>query len=186
LTILVAGLAIFLGVHFVPSFPSLRSRLFARLGEGAYKGMYSLASAIGLALVVWGKSRAPGIAVYTPPAFGHHAALALMLPAFVLLTAAYVPSNLKRFMRHPMLTGIALWAAAHLLANGDLASLLLFGGFGAFAVLDIVSANRRGAKLSETRRPIASDLLVLAIGSGVYALVARFHGAIIGIPVVSW
>jgi uncharacterized membrane protein len=186
LTILVAGLAIFLGVHLVPSFTAVRARLLARLGEGGYKGLYSLASAIGLGLIVWGKSRAPGVPVYQPPAFGHHAALALMLPAFVLLTAAYVPSNLKRFMRHPMLTGIALWAAAHLLANGDLASLLLFGGFGAFALVDIVSANRRGAKLSDTRRALASDLLVLAIGGAVYALVAHFHGAIIGIPVVSW
>jgi uncharacterized membrane protein len=104
--------------------------------------------------------------------------------ALILLVAAFMPTNLKRFTRHPMLWGVTIWAAAHLLANGDLAGLILFGSFGAFSLFDMWSANRRGAKLSSKVVPYWRDLLVVLIGGIVYVGILHSHGLLFGVPVV--
>lgn len=145
---LVLGLVLFLGVHSVSVVsPAGRNRLVQQFGEGPYKGLYSLASFAGLALIVWGYglAREAPVLLYTLPTGFRHLAALLMLPVFVLLLAAYLPGRIKTASKHPMLVAVKLWALAHLLANGTAADLLLFGGFLAWAVADRISLKRRAA-----------------------------------------
>jgi len=181
--LLVAGVLVFIGAHLLPSFSQVRSGLRERLGVGPYMGLFSLAALTGLILVIVGMGRAPFVEVWTPPPWGRQLAIFVMPVALTLFIGAYMPSNLKRFIRHPMLLGVALWATAHLLANGDLASLILFGSFGAFAVFDIWSANRRGAERSAKVAPRWQDLLLVAAGAVVYVGILHGHCWLFGMPV---
>lgn len=143
---LILGLVIFLGVHSVEIFsPTFRSAAVARLGEKPYKGVYALLSIIGFVLLIWGYglARQHPILVYAPPLWMRHLTLLLMLPVFPLLLAAYLPGRIKAAVKHPMLASVKLWAFAHLLANGMLADVLLFGGFLLWAVADRISVKRR-------------------------------------------
>ncbi|WP_397533701.1 NnrU family protein [Roseateles sp.] len=147
MTYLILGLVLFLGVHSVRiAADGWRSAQLARLGENAWKGLYSLVSIAGFALIIWGYGQArltPQVLWATPKGMAHLASL-LTLIAFVLLAAAYVPRNhLKARLRHPMILGVKLWALAHLLANNTLADLLLFGAFLLWAVLDFRAARQR-------------------------------------------
>jgi len=147
---LILGLLLFLGVHSLSIVsPAGRDRLVDRLGENAFKGLYSLVSLVGLGLIVWGYGlarEAPVLLYALPGGFRHLAAL-LMLPVFVLLLAAYLPGRIKTAAKHPMLLAVKLWALSHLLAQsvtgGTLADVLLFGGFLVWAVADRVSLRRR-------------------------------------------
>ncbi len=181
--LLVAGLIVFFGVHVVATAESLRSRLVAWKGEDLYKLGFSLLAAAGLVLAGYGKSMAPQIAVYDPPAWTAHLSWVLMWLAVTIFPAAYLPSNLKRFMRHPFLWGVTLWALAHLLTNGDLASILLFGSFAVYAVYDMRSANRRGAALTTTRYPFWRDGLLVAVGLVAYLVLIRLHPLLFGVGV---
>lgn len=147
MSVLIAGLLIFLGVHSVRIFADeWRSRQVARLGENRWKTLYSLISAVGLGLIIWGVglTRADPVMVWAPAAGMRHLAALLTLPAFILLTAAYVRGNrIKRLVGQPMAAGVALWALAHLLANGRLSDLLLFGGFLGWSVLAYAAAQSR-------------------------------------------
>ena len=120
LAILILGLAVFIGTHVFVSLRGERERLIARVGEGPYKGAFSLLSILGVVLIVYGFRRTEFIAIWTPPAFLRHLTEALMWPAFISLAAAYVPGNIKKALKHPMLVSVKLWAFAHLLSNGDL------------------------------------------------------------------
>ena len=180
---LIAGLALFLGVHVFSSLRPARGRLIARVGEGPYKGLYALLSLAGFVLIVAGMGKAPAIELWSPPAWGRYAAIWFMPFALILLAAAFIPGNLKRFTAHPMLWAITLWALVHLLANGDLAGLLLFGGFGLYALYAMGSQNRRGARPSQTRRPIAGDIGALVAGLTAYALLLKFHASLFGVAV---
>ena len=142
--ILVTGLVLFIGIHLLPSFAGLRRTLVQRLGEIPYKGLFALPALLGLALIVIGKRQAEIIPVWTPPAWGQPIAFLGMPLVFILLVAAYLPGNIKRYTRHPMLWGVVLWSLCHLLVSGDLASMSIFLSLGVFALLDMASANRRG------------------------------------------
>jgi uncharacterized membrane protein len=149
---LVLGLVLFLGVHSIAIVsPTGRNEWAARLGENAFKGLYSLVSLAGLALMVWGYglSREAPVLLYALPGGFRHLAALLLLPVFVLLLAAYLPGRIKTATKHPMLLAVKLWAFAHLLAQsatgGTLADVLLFGGFLAWAVADRISLKRRAA-----------------------------------------
>jgi uncharacterized membrane protein len=186
---MIAGLVLFLGVHTLTTQRSLRARMIASTGDGTYKIIYSLVSAVGLALIVWGfaKYRATGwIDVWTPPVAMRHLTAALMLPAVILVVASYIRGRIYTTLKHPMLTGVKLWAAAHLLANGDLGSIILFGSFLAWAVFDRISLKRR----SDTGAPpipvggATNDLIAIAVGVIAYlALAFAFHPVVIGVPV---
>lgn len=180
----VLGLLIFFGIHLVPAAPQLHARVKSRMGENGWKGFMALIAIAGFVLIVIGWQRAPFIPMYTPPVFGRMMPHLLMLPALILLAAAYIPSNIKRFTRHPMLWGTVLWATAHLFANGDLRSLLLFGTFLVWALFDMWSSNRRGAYLSEQRIAWYYEVGVVAAGLAAYALLARFHGALFGMSIM--
>ena len=144
--VLLLGLVVFLGVHSVSiAAPGWRSAQIARRGERAWKGVYSIAAGIGLALLIvgYGMARREPVVLYTPPPALRHLALVVMLPVFPLLFAAYLPGRLSRLAKHPMLLATKLWASAHLLANGNLGDVLLFGAFLAWAVADRISVKRR-------------------------------------------
>jgi uncharacterized membrane protein len=189
LLVMIAGLALFLGVHTLTTRRDLRGRMVASLGDGTYKILYSLVSAVGLALIVWGfaKYRATGwIDVWTPPVAMRHLTAALMLPAVILVVASYIRGRIYTRLKHPMLAGVKLWALAHLLANGDLGSIILFGSFLAWAVFDRISLKRRG-DAGAPPIPVGgptNDLIAIAVGVIAYlALAFAFHPVVIGVPV---
>ena len=151
MAMLILGLVLFLGVHSVRIVADgWRSRAVARMGAGPWKGLYSLLSLAGFALVCWGfaLAREQPLLLWSPPPIMRHIAAALTLLAFVLVSAAYVPGNqIKARLHHPMLLGVKCWALAHLLANGTLAHVLLFGSFLAWAVVDFAVSRRRDRAL---------------------------------------
>jgi uncharacterized membrane protein len=174
MALLIAGLVLFLGVHSVAIVATnFRSRLIERMGEGAWKGLYSLLSLLGFVLICYGFSmaRQAPIVLYSPPLWLRHATLLLMLPVFPLLIAAYLPGKIKARAKHPMLAAVKIWAFAHLLANGTLADVLLFGGFLAWAVFDRISMKRRPPQvLRSAPAGRFNDVLAIVIGLALYAL----------------
>jgi len=190
LAVMILGLALFLGIHLLPAQRELRGRIVASLGEGPYKGLYALVSIIGIAMIAWGFGhyRATGwIDIWDPPRALKHVTVALMLPAVILVVAAYLRGHIYTALKHPMLAGVKLWAAAHLLANGDLGSIILFGSFLAWAVADRISLKRR-ADAGGPPIPVGgwgNDMIAVAVGIVVYlALAFAFHPVVIGVSVV--
>ena len=190
LLVMILGLILFLGVHTLTTQRELRGQVIGSMGEGGYKIAYTLTSVAGLALVIWGFAhyRATGwIDVWNPPTAFKHIAVALMLPAIILVVASYIRGRIYTTLKHPMLTGVKLWAAAHLLANGDLGSIILFGSFLAWAVFDRISLKRRpgaGAPPIPVGGP-GNDLIAIAVGAVAYlALAFAFHPVVIGVAVV--
>lgn len=185
--VLIVGLILFLGVHLVPTQPELRDGLKARIGEGPYKILFSLLSLAGLVVIVLGYHKLqlhPGKnpILWEPPVWTRHIAVALMLPAIILLVASLVPSRIRTATRHPMLIAIKIWALAHLLANGDLGALLLFGSFLAFAVYDRISVKKRGLQPSPAPASALNDVIVVVVGLALYAwLLLGGHQWLIGV-----
>lgn len=182
--VLILGISIFIGIHMVPILVPLRRWIIIRWGEDTYKKIFALISLIGLILIVLGKYMSDFYPLWQPPAWGRNAALVLMIPALIFLSAAYMSSNVKRHARHPMLWGITLWAVGHLLANGDLASLILFGSLAAFALLDMASLNARGATRQHIRYPWTKDATVVAVGLMVYGGLLFLHPYLFGAAVL--
>ncbi len=188
LVILIAGLIVMLGAHIFVTFREARDGVIRTLGLSGYRAAFSLVSLIGLALIVWGYAvyRAHGmIPVWSPPFWMRHVTVSLMLIAVILVTAAFIPSHIKAWAKHPMLAGIKVWAFAHLLVNGDLGSILLFGGFLAWAVYARIAAKRRN-DLGPRTAPAGwiNDGLVVVIGIVVYLLLGfYFHPYVIGVRV---
>ena len=185
-SLLAAGLVVFLGMHCVPAFPNLRRGLVARLGDGRYKALFSLASAAGLAMIVAGYAQAPATErVFAPNATAIAMAPMAVTLAFILFAAANMRGYLRHALGHPMLLGLAVWATVHLLANGDLRGTLLFGAFLAYAVLDFASAISRHAV-----KPIVPSLKfdIMAIVGGVLVALAvmTVHRVLFGIRVVAF
>ena len=165
--------------------PAWRDAQVAQRGENAWKGIYSLLSIAGFALLIYGygQARQAPVALYTPPTALRHVALLVMLPVFVLLLAAYLPGRIKTAAKHPMLLATKLWATAHLLANGNLADVLLFGGFLAWAVADRISMKRRVARAvpGAPAGPL-NDVIALLGGLAIYGLfVMGGHRWLIGV-----
>jgi uncharacterized membrane protein len=190
LLVMMLGLVLFLGVHTLTTQRELRARLIASSGQSGYKIGYALASTVGLVLIVWGfaQYRATGwIDIWYPPKALKHVAVALMLPAVILVVASYIRGRIYTALKHPMLSGVKLWAMAHLLANGDLGSIVLFGSFLAWAVFDRISLKHR-ADTGAPPIPVGgtgNDLIAVAVGLVAYlALAFAFHPVVIGVPVV--
>lgn len=189
---LILGLLLFFAVHLVPTSPSLRDGLVERFGERAYRAVFAVLSLIGMVLIVAGYHKLqvmPGKnpVLWDPPSWTRHIAFLLMLPAMILLVAAFVPSRIRTAVKHPMLAAIKAWALAHLLVNGDLGSLVLFGAFLAFAVYDRISVKRRTVTVPAAPPGILNDLLVVAGGLALYVFMLVWgHGALIGVPIVSF
>ncbi len=188
LAIMIVGLAVFLGAHVFTSMRERRAAVIARLGEGPYKGVYALVSVIGIALIAYGfaRYRAAGmIELWYPPRWLRHVNNLLLWPAFICIAAAYIPGDIKTWLKHPMLVGIKLWAFGHLLANGDLGSIILFGSFLAWAVYDRITFKWRtdpgapdfglGGRDCDTIAVVVGTLIYLALGFW-------FHPYVIGVP----
>lgn len=184
--VLVLGLVLFLGIHLLPVLTGVRNDLYLRLGEKRYKGLFSLASALGLVLIVVGYWRAPS----EPRLFNPFPAAILIAPlvmviTFVLLASANMRTHIRHTLRHPMLIGVGLWAGVHLLANGEMKATLLFGAFLAYVLIDLVSVVQRKAVKSFT--PVTRQD-AMAVGSGIVIalLVMAFHRFLFGVKAVHW
>ena len=186
MTYLIAGLVIFLGVHSVAIIaPQFRTRARERLGEGGWKGAYGLISLIGFVLIVegFGLAQQSPVVLYSPPSWMRHVTFLFMLPVFPLLLAAYLPGRIKSAAKHPMLAAVKFWAFGHLLANGTLADVLLFGGFLAWAVVDRISLKRRPPQALRTVLPGRfNDLAAVVLGLVLYgSFVGWLHVRLFGV-----
>ena len=188
MTWLVLGLFLFLGTHSVRIFAeSWRGGRIAKMGLNPWKGVYSVISIIGFVLIVWGYGVARGapIALYAPPVWTKHVAALLTIPAFILLAAAYVPgTRIKRAVGHPMVAGVKSWAFAHLLANGTLADVVLFGAFLVWSIADYIVARRRDRAVGMVYvvGPVSRDIIAVVVGLVAWAAFAFWlHGAWIGV-----
>jgi len=187
---LILGLVLFLGMHSAKMLAwGFRERFIAERGENAWKGIYTVVSLVGFVLIIWGYSMAryEGPILYAPPLWFGHITMLLMLFSFVSLMAAYTPpGKIKAAVKHPMLLAVKLWAFGHLLINGELASVLLFGGFLVWAIADRISVRRREAaglaSLPEAG-PLRNDAIPVVVGVVVYLLfVWRLHQWLFGVP----
>ena len=190
LSILIFGLAVFLATHVFVSFRDARASVIERVCLPVYRAMFAIVSWAGLGLIIWGYAeyRAQGlIPIWSPPDFMRHITVGLVLVAMIFVVATFVPSHIRRGLKHPLLAGVKTWALAHLLSNGDLGSILLFGTFLAWGVYARISAKRRG-DIGAGARPAPegwmNDIIVLVLGIAVFlALGFWFHPYVIGVPV---
>ena len=189
LEILILGLVIFIAAHVFVTCRGTRAALIARIGLMPYRGLFSLVAIVALVLIVWGFGHylhnefRP---VWTPPTWMRHVTVALVWPAIILMTAAYIRGDIYRKLKHPFLAGVKLWALAHLLSNGDLGGIILFGSILAWAVYDRISLKRR----TDAGAPVIpvggrrNDVIAVIVGTLIYlALGFLFHPLFIGIPV---
>ena len=188
LAIMILGLVLFTGMHLVTTQRDQRAALIARTGEGGYKGLYALVSIAGIMLIAWGfgRYRATGwIDVWYPPLWARHITVLLMWIASICVVAAYSPGKIKATLKHPMLVGVKTWAAAHLISNGDLGSIILFASILGWAVFDRISLKHR----TDPGGPpipaggIRQDIIAVVGGTVLYLLLGfLFHPWVIGVP----
>ena len=191
--VLIIGLILFLGVHSVRIVaPDFRRSRLAAMGEGKWKGLYSLISLVGFVLLIWGYgiARQDPVVFWLAPTWAGHLVALLMVPALILFVASQLPAGrIKAATKHPQLLAVKIWATAHLIVNGDLASLLLFGSFLAWAVVDRISEKRRFLR-GETKNPVAGplkwDVIAVVGGLVVYlAFVLKLHVWLFGVlPII--
>ena len=191
--LLVLGLTLFLGVHLVPTHPALRNDLRVRFGTTPYRMGFTVVSLIGFALIVYGYGKVQMLLgknpqLWMPPVWTKHIAWLLMLPSLILLAASNIPSRIRSAVGHPMLLGIKIWAVAHLLANGTLAAVILFSTFLVWAVYDLISVKKRGAKgpLGSQEGTVGGDVAAVAIGTAFWAFMLFWgHAKLIGVALMS-
>ncbi len=186
LALLVLGLVLFLGPHVLVTRRGARAALIARIGEWPYKGLFAIVSIVGLYFIGKGFALyrdAGAIEIWDPPEWTRHITVALMWPAVVFVTAAYIPGDIKRVLKHPMLVGVKLWAVAHLISNGDLGSMIIFISVLAWAVYDRITLKRRNDP-GGPPIPIGgrrNDIVAVIVGTILYfALALVFHPLVIG------
>jgi uncharacterized membrane protein len=192
MALLIGGLAVFMLLHLLPTQPTLRARCAATLGTPAYRIVFSIISLASFTAILFGFAAMRGLArgnpqLWVPPVWGKHLAMTLMIPAMVLLAAAFVPSRLRTFVRHPLLLAVIFWACAHLLANADLSGVMLFASFLAYAVYDLISATARSAlgPLGHRSGGVLQDGIVVVVGLGLYAIMLLWgHAKLIGVALL--
>ncbi|TNC79643.1 MAG: hypothetical protein C9356_18235 [Oleiphilus sp.] len=180
------ALALFFLIHLIPLKPATRQRFTARFGEKGYRRLFRIVIIAIVVMGVWGWSDFPNHYFYEPPLYLKQVHLMIMLPVVLLWVIAEVPNNMKRLVRHPMLYGMVLWAAGHLLANGDLRSMILFISFGGFSVWAIRVSNQRGEPVKHPRKPWRFDAMTCVLAALLYSLLVHFHGALFGMPVMPY
>ena len=181
--ILAFGVFLTAAMHLVAAVPSLKARIKARVGERAYGPLFGLASIIGIVIIVIGWRSSDYVFVYDPPAWGRHVNYVLTLIAFICLGIFLCRGSLRQRLRFPMALAAIFWATGHLFANGDLASIILFGGFLAYGVLHIVIGTINGVRPSPVVRQ-GHDLLSFFVGVALYGVMIQAHQALIGVPII--
>lgn len=184
--LLAAGLILFFGTHLIPSIPGMKSALTKMVGAKGYRPVFALLSFAGLVLIVLGYQDKPIQVLHEwyAPHWARHLMMLAMLVAFILLPAAHMKTNIKRYTRHPMLWGIAIWSGMHLWLNGDHASILLFGSFLAYSLFAMFTGNMRGAKKQTKKVPLKNDIIVVVAGGVAYIAVAFSHQWIAGVSIM--
>jgi len=185
LTLLIGGLLLFTVAHLFPAaFAGPRKQLVDKLGFNPYRGLFSLVIVASLLSIVFGWKAAPQTNVYTAALHGSPIVPALVFVAFVLFVASQSKTNIRRFVRHPQMAAVLFWSAAHLLANGETRSLILFGGLGIWAIAEILLCNRRdGAWEKPAPTSTSTDVITVVIATVAFALILYFHQALFGVPV---
>lgn len=185
---LIIGVVLFFSAHLYSSFRNRVSGhdMRVKLGDARFMGLYSLVSGVGFVLIVWGYGLArPSSMVFVSPDWGRHVTMAFMLPAFILLVAAYGPRGyLKQSLQHPMLYGVMFWAVGHLVANGELNSAILFGSFLIYTLINRIAVSKR--EPSVKRATIFGDIHAILVGALLYWLMIKYlHPMLIGVPVIA-
>mgnify|MGYP000334571140 CR=1 FL=1 len=179
---LITGLIIFYGMHVVPAL-TLKEKLTKKIGMQPYMALFSLVSALGLGLMIYGKSYADFIPIWQPLPGAHWVPMILMWPALILIIWAQIPCSMKTTLRHPMLLGVLLFSVAHLFANGDLATILLLGSFGLYSLLTIIRLNANNKIPSQIDKTHGWNALGVVLGTLAYALIFVFHQQITGMAI---
>lgn len=184
MTLLIGGLLLFTVAHLVPAAcPGPRKQLVDKLGFNPYRGLFTLVIVTSLAIIVFGWKAASPTGLYVAPLHGSPIVSALVFVAFVLFVASQSKTNIRRFVRHPQMTAVLFWSSAHLLANGETRSVILFGGLGIWAIVEMLLCNRRdGAWEKPAPTSISTDAVTLAIAAVAFALILYFHPALFGVP----
>ena len=183
MTVMILGLVLWWAGHLFPIFaPGARGAAVERLGEGPYKGLFALVALAAVVLMVIGYRQAAFVNLWFPPAWTVHLNNLLMLLAVFFIGAKHAKSSVKHYVRHPMLLGVVLWAVAHLLVNGDLASLVLFGGLLAWAVVAMVGTNARDGEWSRPPKGTTAGLIRhVVITVVVFVVIVVIHGPLLGV-----
>ena len=182
MNLLILGIIIFFSIHLVPISP-LKKILINRLGENKYKGLYSLIALVGLLIIIYGFGQADFHPVWDPLPYSREITLALMPISMVLLAAANVQTNIKKFIKHPMLIGIFIWSFVHLIANGDLRSIILFASFGIYALIDIIFSKKILMIKDTENFTLTKVIIVVIIGLVAYTIIVHFHQYIAGVEI---
>ncbi len=182
MNLLILGIIIFFSIHLVPILP-IKNILINRLGENKYKGLFSLIALVGLLIIIYGFSRADFYPIWDPLPYSKEIALALMPISMILLAAANIQTNIKRFIKHPMLIAVLIWSFVHLIANGDLRSIMLFGSFGVYALIDIIFSKKVLTTNIAANYILSKDIMVIIIGLVVYFIVVYLHQFIAGVTI---
>lgn len=182
--LLIVGMVIFFGVHLVPNIGDTRARLLDRFGEKGYMPIYALLSLVGIVLISMGKSRAEFIDLWSPPEWGRHLAMVLMVVSVFCFVSIFIANNLIRKVHHPMLLFVVIWGLAHLVANGDLSALLLFGSFTVFSLFKMRSLTQRNPPEPKPAVSPLRDIIALCLSAALYAGIMHFHATIAGVPLV--
>ena len=182
MNLMIAGIFIFVLTHLIPVFTTIRSGLVNKIGELPYKGLFSVLSLVGIVLMVRGYGSMGIETLWQPPAFGRKLTTILMPVAIILVVAMHGSSNIKRWVRNPMLWGFTIWSVAHLLSNGNLRDLLLFGSILAYSVLAIISSHVQGKTSAAPAVPYYKDAIVVVAGLIITAALVYFHGSLSGVP----
>ncbi|MBN4075102.1 MAG: NnrU protein [SAR86 cluster bacterium] len=184
--LLIIGLTLWFGVHLIPSLAiPFRERLITALGEKSYKIIFAVLIVGSIVAMVFGWRSIDPVNIYVLPEWSRPITLLLVLITFILFSAAHSTTNIRRIIRHPQLTGLALWSIGHLISNGDNRSLILFGTLGVWAIVEIYLISRReGVWVKPESALIKSELLMLSKGLVMFAVFLFAHPYISGVPVI--
>lgn len=183
MSLLIAGVVLWSVVHLVPAvLPEVRANLIDKFGEGPYKGLFALDIIIALALIVFGWKAATPTPIYTPPLYGSSTPSIFLIFAVLLFVASSTPNNLKRYVPHPQMTGVLFWSAGHLLTNGDSRSIVLFGGFAIWAILERLFINKRDGQWQRPESvPLLKDAITAVVTFAVIVAILYFHASLFGV-----
>jgi uncharacterized membrane protein len=187
MSLLIAGVVFWSIAHLVPAAaPGFRADLAGKFGEGPYKGLFTVDIVIALALIIFGWKAATPAAIYVPPMFDSPVPTAFLIMAVLLFVASITPNNLKRYIRHPQMFAVIFWGIGHLLSNGDSRSVVLFGGFIAWAILEIIFINKRDGDWKKPESVgITKDIVTAVFTAAVFATLLYFHASLFGVSPIA-